>query len=65
MLFDLCLLQKWATSSHASKNEGKLVMSVVLCDSRFWKSIHYCLKCVTPNLSCCISMKLCIELKNK
>ena len=36
MLFDLGLLQQWATGSHASKNKGKLVMSVVLCDSRFW-----------------------------
>ena len=65
MLFDLGLLQQWAIGSHASKNEGKLVINVVLCDSRFWKSIHYCFKCVTPNLSCYISMKLCIKLKNK
>ncbi|XP_027907629.1 uncharacterized protein LOC114166942 [Vigna unguiculata] len=38
----------WTTSKHASKTEGKQVVSIVLSDVRFWKSIQYCLKCVTP-----------------
>ena len=40
--------EEWTTSTYASKNEGKQVLSIVLCDDRFWKSIQYCLKCVTP-----------------
>jgi len=36
------------TSKHASKTEGKQVVGIVLSDDRFWKSIQYCLKCVTP-----------------
>ena len=40
--------EEWATSPHASKSEAKQVTSLVLSDARFWKSITYCLKCVTP-----------------
>lgn len=40
--------EEWITSNHASKTEGKQVVTIVLCDDRFWKSIQYCLKCVTP-----------------
>ncbi|XP_068483432.1 uncharacterized protein [Phaseolus vulgaris] len=40
--------EEWATSSHATKNEAKQVMNVVLSDGRFWRSITYCLKCVNP-----------------
>ena len=40
--------EAWTTSKHASKTEGKQVVSIVLSDVRFWKSIQYCLKCVTP-----------------
>ena len=28
--------------------EGKLVINVVLCDYRLWKSIHYCFKSEGP-----------------
>jgi len=40
--------KEWTTSKHASKTGGKQVASIVLSDDRFWKSIQYCLKCVTP-----------------
>ncbi|XP_027915185.1 uncharacterized protein LOC114174548 [Vigna unguiculata] len=40
--------EAWTTSKHASKTEGKQVVSIVLFDVRFWKSMQYCLKCVTP-----------------
>lgn len=40
--------EDWATSNYASKNDGKQVMNIVLSDARFWKSIQYCLKCVSP-----------------
>jgi len=40
--------EEWTTSKHASKTEGKQVVCIVLSDDRFWKSIQYCLKCVTP-----------------
>ncbi|KAJ1378784.1 hypothetical protein SESBI_47483 [Sesbania bispinosa] len=40
--------EEWATSNYASKSEAKEVMNTVLCDTRFWKSIQYCLKCVSP-----------------
>jgi len=29
-------------------NEGKQVVNIGLSDDRLWKSIQYCLKCVTP-----------------
>ncbi|XP_028801342.1 uncharacterized protein LOC114756562 [Neltuma alba] len=32
----------------ASKSEGKQVVDMVFGDSRFWSSIKYCLKCVSP-----------------
>jgi len=40
--------EEWATSPHASKNEAKQVMNLVLSDGRFWRSITYFLKCVNP-----------------
>ncbi|KAJ1409033.1 Ribonuclease H-like superfamily [Sesbania bispinosa] len=40
--------EEWATSNYASKSEAKEVVNTVLCDTRFWKSIQYCLKCVSP-----------------
>jgi len=40
--------EEWTASKYASKTEGKQVVSIVLSDDRFWKSIQYCLKCVTP-----------------
>jgi len=41
-------LEEWATCPHATKNEAKQVMNLVLSDERFWRSITYCLKCVNP-----------------
>ncbi|XP_057432600.1 uncharacterized protein LOC130725380 [Lotus japonicus] len=40
--------EKWANSNYASRNDAKKVVDIVLSDSRFWRSIQYCLKCVTP-----------------
>ena len=40
--------EEWATSNYASRSEGKQVMEIVLADNKFWLSIQYCLKCVTP-----------------
>ncbi|XP_028793556.1 uncharacterized protein LOC114749230 [Neltuma alba] len=38
----------WTSSTFASKSEGKQVVDMVFGDSRFWSSIKYCLKCVSP-----------------
>ncbi|XP_028803310.1 uncharacterized protein LOC114758444 [Neltuma alba] len=38
----------WVSSSFASKSEGKQVADMIFGDSRFWSSIKYCLKCVSP-----------------
>jgi len=40
--------QEWTTINHASKNKGKQMVNIGLSDDRFWKSIQYYLKCVTP-----------------
>ncbi|KAF7821914.1 hypothetical protein G2W53_027369 [Senna tora] len=40
--------EKWATSPYASRVEAKIVEDIVLVDSRFWKSVKYCLNCVSP-----------------
>ena len=39
--------QKWTTSNHATKNEDKQMVNIIICDDGFWKFIQYCLKCVT------------------
>jgi len=38
--------KEWATSPHATKNEIKQIINLVLSDDRFWRSITYWLKCV-------------------
>ncbi|XP_028755565.1 uncharacterized protein LOC114714940 [Neltuma alba] len=38
----------WTSSTFASKSDGKQVVDMVFGDSRFWSSIKYCLKCVSP-----------------
>ncbi|XP_028753001.1 uncharacterized protein LOC114712623 [Neltuma alba] len=38
----------WVSGSFASKSEGKQVADMIFGDSRFWSSIKYCLKCVSP-----------------
>ncbi|XP_061357381.1 uncharacterized protein LOC133301719 [Gastrolobium bilobum] len=40
--------EKWEKSPYATRPEAKVVRDILLTDSRFWKSIKYCLKCVTP-----------------
>ena len=40
--------QEWAKSNYASKVEAKKVGATLLSDDKFWKSIKYCLKCVSP-----------------
>ncbi|XP_027342020.1 uncharacterized protein LOC113854897 [Abrus precatorius] len=40
--------EEFASSSYANRVEAKQVMSIVLSDDKFWKSIKYCLKCVIP-----------------
>jgi len=77
MLFELCLFQKnGQLVIMLIRLNGKQVVSIALCDDRFWKSIQYCLKYVTllvkilrlmdgDSLSCHRFMKLLIELKSK
>ena len=43
--------RRWATSAYATRQEGKNIVEIVLRDRRFWNSIQYCLKCVTPLVS--------------
>ncbi|XP_028803194.1 uncharacterized protein LOC114758322 [Neltuma alba] len=38
----------WVSSSFASKSDGKQMADMIFGDSRFWSSIKYCLKCVSP-----------------
>ncbi|RDX83243.1 hypothetical protein CR513_35860, partial [Mucuna pruriens] len=45
MFLHLCLLQRNELLLHASRNEAKQVMNLVLSDGRFWKLITFCLKC--------------------
>ena len=40
--------QEWAKSNYAYKIEGKKVKTTLLSNDKFWKSIKYCLKCVSP-----------------
>ncbi|XP_061360438.1 uncharacterized protein LOC133304421 [Gastrolobium bilobum] len=40
--------EKWVNSAYCSRPEAKFAENVVLADKRFWKSIHYCLKIVSP-----------------
>ncbi|XP_061358412.1 uncharacterized protein LOC133302621 [Gastrolobium bilobum] len=40
--------EKWVNSAYSSRPEAKFAENVVLADKRFWKSIHYCLKIVSP-----------------
>ena len=47
MLFKLYLFHKNGQPVMITP-EGKQLVNIVLCDDRFWKSIQYCLKCVTP-----------------
>lgn len=39
--------EKWATSAYAFRIEAKIVEDIVLVDTRFWKSIRYCLNCLS------------------
>jgi len=70
--------EEWTTSKHASKTEGKQVVSIILSDDRFWKSIQYFLKCFIPLVEILrlvdgdsnptmpyIYMKIWMELKSK
>ncbi|XP_061358686.1 uncharacterized protein LOC133302887 [Gastrolobium bilobum] len=40
--------EKWVNSAYYSRSEAKFAENVVLADKRLWKSIHYCLKIVSP-----------------
>ncbi|KAJ1378018.1 Ribonuclease H-like superfamily, partial [Sesbania bispinosa] len=40
--------EEWTTSNYASKSEVKEVMNTILCNTKFWKFIQYCLKCMSP-----------------
>ncbi|XP_050222226.2 uncharacterized protein LOC126672323 [Mercurialis annua] len=40
-------LEDWAKSQYVSKPEAKRVGTIMLSDVRFWKSVKYCLKCVS------------------
>ncbi|XP_055961848.1 uncharacterized protein LOC126681648 [Mercurialis annua] len=40
--------EDWAKSQYASKPEAKRVGTIMLSDVRFWKSVKYCQKCVSP-----------------
>ncbi|XP_050207472.1 uncharacterized protein LOC126656891 [Mercurialis annua] len=40
--------EDWVKSQYASKPEAKRVGTIMLSDVRFWKSVKYCLKCVSP-----------------
>ncbi|XP_061351356.1 uncharacterized protein LOC133296400 [Gastrolobium bilobum] len=42
--------EKWVNSAYCSRPEAKFAENVVLADKRFWKSIHYCLKILSPLL---------------
>ncbi|XP_012845516.1 PREDICTED: uncharacterized protein LOC105965507 [Erythranthe guttata] len=38
----------WTSSSYARKHDGKEVVDLVSCNAKFWSSIKYCLRCVSP-----------------
>ncbi|XP_052187762.1 uncharacterized protein LOC127798293 [Diospyros lotus] len=40
--------EEWAKSHYASKVDAIKVGAILLSDDKFWKSIKYCLKCVSP-----------------